>query len=387
MRTYGCALALILLFTTFSYSQDIPELTAKDSIIKSSWIFGLGVNIVDDSGDAFEDFTTTKDQWNIVPFPSRISIGRYFKSGLGLEAIGTYNVYKEGNIIDGVVNPEDKDYYAIDARLSYDLNRIFGQTGWFDPYLGGGIGYTEANDIGRGTYNATIGFRTWFSDRWGLDLNSSGKWSIGNEATNHIQHGAAVVYQFGIEKGLSKKGEEKLALIQQLEEEQQREQDSIAAARQAEAEAQALAERMAREKEEAARRAAEEAEQARKTQLENQIKGLGKIYFAFNSSSLNQESKATLDQLANLMNENNGIKLQVNAHTDSRGPETYNQVLSQKRAENTVSYLLSKGIADDRMEANGFGESQPVNNCTDGVPCSAAEHRANRRSEFIVLEL
>ena len=134
--------------------------------------------------------------------------------------------------------------------MSYDLNNLIGHTAWFDPYVGVGVGYTDANNEARGTYNATIGFRTWFSDRFGLDFNSSGKWRMGNTGTNHVQHAAGVVYQFGIEKGLSKKGAEKLALIDAMEKEKQRVTDSIQAAKEAE-ELQAMAARLAQEKEQA----------------------------------------------------------------------------------------------------------------------------------------
>lgn len=168
-------LACTLVNTTIA--QEELEITAKDSIVQSSWMFGIGFNAVDDSGNVFDGLFNISDEWNMLPYPSRISIGRYFKNGLGLEAIGTLNKYKEGKIIDGVVNLEDSDYYAIDARITYDLNKIIGETGWFDPYVGVGAGYTDANNIGRGTYNAVVGFRTWISDRWGLDFNSSGKWA------------------------------------------------------------------------------------------------------------------------------------------------------------------------------------------------------------------
>ncbi len=347
----------------------------------------VGINIVDDSGDAFNDFTTIKDQWNMVPFPSRISIGRYFRSGIGLEAIATYNKYKEGFIIDRAVNPEDKDYYAIDARLSYDLNKLLGQTAWFDPYVGGGIGYTDANDIGRGTYNAVIGSRLWFSDRWALDLNSSGKWSFGSEATNHIQHAAGVVYQFDIEKDLSKKGREKLALIQ----EQERIADSIAAAKKAEEEAKALAERLEREKE-AARLAAEEkarqeAEAKRKQAIADSIEALRQIYYDFDSSYLNDPSRAPLEQLAAILREHPEVRIRFEAHADARGPEQYNQWLSERRAMRAKTYLLEKGIADERMETLGYGETRILNECTNGVRCSEAKHRENRRSAFIVVNL
>src|SRR5690606_23394414 len=127
-------------------------LTKKDSIVTRFWMVSLGTNIVDDSGDEFGKLFDIKDAWNMAPYPSRVSVGRYYKNGLGLEAVGTYNKYKEGKIIDNTVNLEDVDYFGLDFRVSYDLNMILGQTGFFDPYVGIGAGYTDANHEGRGTY-------------------------------------------------------------------------------------------------------------------------------------------------------------------------------------------------------------------------------------------
>ncbi|MGB3151261.1 MAG: OmpA family protein, partial [Maribacter sp.] len=158
---------LAFLFSTITFAQEELQITSNDSIVQSSWIFGLGYNAVDDSGNVFNGLFNVGNEWNILPYPSRLSIGRYFKNGLGLEAIGSYNKYKEGTIIDGLVNASETDYYSLDARITYDLNKIIGQTGWLDPYVGIGVGYTDANNLGRGTYNAVVGFRTWFSDRWG----------------------------------------------------------------------------------------------------------------------------------------------------------------------------------------------------------------------------
>lgn len=390
MKTYAfCFVAMVCSCLQISYAQEEIQLTKKDSIIKSSSMFGVGFNFVDDSGDAFKDVTTVKDQWNYVPFPSRLSIGKYFGNGIGLEAIATYNKYKEGNIIDGVINPEDKDYFGFDARVSYDLNKLVGQTGWFDPYLGVGAGYTDANDVARGTYNAVVGFRTWFSDRWGLDFSSSGKWSFGNEASNHIQHAVGVLYQFNIEKELSKKGMEKLALINEIEQEKQRVADSIAAAQEAEEAARLLAERLAREKEQAELAAAEkaklDAENSRKQGIIDAIEALGHVYFDLNSSYLNADSKAVLDQLAVLLKNTPSLALKVSSHTDSRGTDAYNQWLAERRAKRTKDYLVSIGVAAERLEALGMGEQVLTNHCKNKVPCSAKEHRQNRRSEFEIL--
>lgn len=379
--------AIALLFCVLQIrSQEAPEITAKDSVIVSSWMFGVGWNFIDDSGDAFQDFTTIRDQWNGVALPSRISLGRYWKSGLGLELIGTYNNYKEGSIIDRVTLSEDISYFGIDARLSYDLNKIIGQTGFFDPYVGIGLGYSDANNLGRGTFNAVIGFRTWFSDHWGLDFSSSGKWALKNEASNHIQHAAGVVYRFNVEKELSKKGQEKLALLQEIEKEEKRVQDSILAVRKAEEEARALAERLERERE-AARLAAIEAEEAKKMgllKLQQALDSIGTVYFAFDSSILSEKAKETLSRVAELMEANPKYTFKIEAHADSRGPKKYNQWLSERRANRTVDFLNSEGVAMQRLEAIGYGEERLTNHCADGVDCTREEHKANRRSEIAI---
>ncbi len=387
MKTYKFIFCFIMAISFhLGHAQNL-ELTAKDSIVTSSWMVGLGYNFVDDSGDMAKELFDFKDQWNAVAFPSRLSIGRYFKSGIGIEAIGTYNKYKVGKLIDGAINAMETDYFGIDARLSYDLNKLIGETGWFDPYLGVGIGYTTANDQGRGTYNGVIGFRTWFSDRFGLDFNTSGKWAMDNSATNHIQHGASVLYRFDIEKGLSKKGLEKLALI----EESQRVQDSVNAAKKAEEEARLLADRLAREKEQA-RLAAEEkarldAENQRRTEIEKKIKDLGNVYFGLNSSYLSKEYMQLLDRLAALMEENPNVVLKIGSHADSRGAEIYNLGLSEKRVKQTLDYLIQKkGIAASRLSGEGFGETRLTNECDNDTYCPESKHKLNRRSEFEVVE-
>ncbi len=374
------------LVVTLVSAQESMELTAKDSIVKSSWVVGLGINIVEDTATPFGDtFLKIKDTWNAVPYPSSVSIGRNFSNGIGLKAVGSYNKYKVGKLIDGRINMAERDYYAIDGMVSYDLNKLFGETGWFDPFLQAGAGYSSIGDIGRTTGNAGFGFNTWFSDTWGINFNTMGKWGLKEGDTRQIQHSAGVVYRFGVEKELSKKGIEHLALIEAMKKEQQRVQDSTDAADKAKE----LAKRMAEEQEAARLAAAEkariEAENKRKAQIENEIKNLGKIYFAFNSSTLNTESKATLTQLATLMDATPSITLEVASYTDSRGPANYNLGLSERRVKSTIDYLLGQGLSSERLIPKAYGETKLVNECDGTVSCSEAKHRENRRSEFKVI--
>ncbi|PWL37710.1 hypothetical protein DKG77_15545 [Flagellimonas aquimarina] len=379
---------LALLFSLVITAQEKP-LTKKDSIVKSAWIVSIGTNFVDDSGDEFGELFDFKEGWNAVPFPSRVSIGRYFENGIGLEAIGTYNKYKEGKIVDNAVNLEDVDYLGIDFRVSYDLNMILGDTGFFDPYIGIGAGYTDANNQGRGTYNAVLGFRTWLSDHWGLDFSSTGKWTMSTDnSTNHVQHSAGLAYRFNIKKGLSRKGEEKLAFLEELEKEQQRVQDSIAAKERANEEARLLAERLEREKE-AARLAAEkkkkEEEDARRAKIENEVRNLGRVFFKLNSSYLSTKDKEVLDKLVGILERAPSLVIEVSAHTDSRGTDKYNQWLSEKRAKRTVEYIISKGISQERVKYDAFGETRLTNECDDETPCPEKKHSENRRSAFEII--
>ncbi|MEX0314757.1 MAG: OmpA family protein [Allomuricauda sp.] len=388
IRVQSLIVALVLLVSLSATGQEV-QLTKKDSIVKSYWLVTLGTNFVDDSGDAFGKLFDFSEgwHWHTVPYPSRASIGRYFENGLGLEAVASYNRYKEGKIVDNVAIPEDVDYFGLDFRISYDLNMILGETGFFDPYVGIGVGYTDANNQGRGTYNALVGFRTWFSDHWGLDFSTTGKWAMNTEnASNHIQHAVGVAYRFNVKKGLSRKGEEKLALL----EEQQRIQDSITAKQKADEEARLLAERLEREKE-AARLAAlekakKDAEDARKSRIKSEIDKLSNVYFKLNSSYLTTNDKSILDKLVHIMEGEPSLVIEVSAHTDSRGTNKYNQWLSERRAERTVDYILSKGIAVERIKQEGFGETQLTNECADGVNCPEEKHTKNRRSEFKILQ-
>ena len=377
----------ILMANFFTIQSQTPELTKKDSTVVSSWIVGLGYNIVDDSSrDGFQSYFDVKGTWNAVPYPSRISIGKYFKNGLGLEAIASYNKYKAGKIVDGLpLLTNDKNYYSVDSRLSYDLNKIIGETGWFDPYMGVGLGFTEANSISRGTFNGVLGFRTWFSDRLGLDVNTSGKWRMNKNATNHIQHAIGVVYRFNIEKDLTEEGKEKLELIEDEAKELVRVNDSIANANKVAELRRLLIERTENEKELVRLAQIEKEKDDAKSRIESKINALENIYFVFDSSKITSSSKNTALKLAAILNEYPNLIIEVDSHTDSRGTAVYNQKLSEIRLQNTLEFLFKNGIQANRVVGKAYGEEKLVNECDDHTKCSEIKHKQNRRSQFKII--
>lgn len=113
---------------------------------------------------------------------------------------------------------------------------------------------------------------------------------------------------------------------------------------------------------------------------------LSTIYFDFDKYDIRPDAEVELEKVIAAMEKYPSLKIKANSHTDSRGPDAYNLWLSQKRAEATVAYMISKGISADRLLAEGFGETQLLNDCDDGVRCPAEDHQKNRRSEFIIYE-
>ena len=88
------------------------------------------------------------------------------------------------------------------------------------------------------------------------------------------------------------------------------------------------------------------------------------------------------------MNEYPSIVIKIESHTDSRGSDLYNEALSDRRAKSTRDYLISRGIAPERIEsAIGYGEKRLLNECRNNVKCSNEKHDINRRSEFIITKM
>src|SRR5690606_11147338 len=112
---------------------------------------------------------------------------------------------------------------------------------------------------------------------------------------------------------------------------------------------------------------------------------LENTYYDFDKHNIRPDAAALLDELVRTLRDNPTLKIELSSHTDSRGSNAYNEALSQRRAQSAVDYLVSRGIARDRMVAKGYGETRLVNRCADGVPCSREEHQANRRTEVTVL--
>ena len=108
---------------------------------------------------------------------------------------------------------------------------------------------------------------------------------------------------------------------------------------------------------------------------------LKNIFFDYNKSSLQPESYAELDRVAEILKKQTNLKIEISGHTDNQGSLKYNTDLSESRAKTVVDYLIGKGIAENRLTYKGYAYEKPIatNDTEEG-------RSANRRVEFKILE-
>ena len=111
------------------------------------------------------------------------------------------------------------------------------------------------------------------------------------------------------------------------------------------------------------------------------------IKFDYNKANIRPDAAVELTKIVEVMREYPKMKIDIRSHTDSRGADSYNLKLSDRRAKATLEWIVKQGIDRKRLKAKGYGETRLVNGCSNGVPCTEEEHQENRRSEFIVVAM
>tara|TARA_B100000809_G_scaffold256935_1_gene297658 strand:+ start:8565 stop:9941 length:1377 start_codon:yes stop_codon:yes gene_type:complete len=170
----------------------------------NKWAVTAGLNIIDithvkatDIVGLAKDYLGPKD-WNIGA-PS-VSVSRYLNYGISAKLDASYNKITtfevEGDFEDGDVN-----FYSFNLSGLYDLNNWFGETGWFDPYVFVGVGYTvqtaKSGDLTGIGANAGLGFNSWLNDKWGISAVSGAYNPVTGNLKGYFQHSLGVIYKFG----------------------------------------------------------------------------------------------------------------------------------------------------------------------------------------------
>lgn len=114
---------------------------------------------------------------------------------------------------------------------------------------------------------------------------------------------------------------------------------------------------------------------------------INSIYYDLDKADIRTDAAEELDKIVQFLTDNTQMNLELGAHTDARASTGYNLKLSQRRAESAVNFIIRRGIAKDRIKPKGYGESQLINECSDGVECPEEMHQQNRRTEFKIIKI
>lgn len=112
------------------------------------------------------------------------------------------------------------------------------------------------------------------------------------------------------------------------------------------------------------------------------IERLSPIYYGFDDAAITEEAAREMDKIVEVMNSNSDLIIEASSYTDSRGSDSYNIELSNRRAKAAVEYLKAQGIDASRIKSKGYGEEKLINQCINGVECQDEMHQMNRRTEF-----
>ena len=404
MKKIKVSLAALALSSIFWTAQ------AQDK--SNPWSIGFGVNAVDlrtpdKFGDGLKDFVGTKD-FNILPAISKLSVSRYIGAGFSAEIDGTLNKIERGfGVVGGDANSYsnvDNAFWAVNLQAKYALRNLFTEnSGWFDPYLKLGGGYTNIGDINNFKALGGLGINFWLNDNIGLNIQTGYHHAFKSDANDYFQHSAGIVIKFGAKDtdgdGVYDKDDECIDVkgLKEFKGCPDTDGDGIA-----DKDDKCPNEKGPKEnngcpfqdrdgdgvldkddlcpdvKGTASNKGCPEVTETIQKQLNEYAKT---ILFHTGKATIQDASAQVLDQIVNVLNEYKSSRFTVEGHTDSTGNKAKNLTLSQERADAVKAYLINKGIDSSRLEAKGFGQDSPI------ASNKTAQGRAlNRRVEINLIK-
>lgn len=385
---------LLLCCCLYTFSQEEEEL--------SKWNFKLGVNVVDNrgSGDLFAGLGRI-DQNAFGDLPLTAAIENRLNRKFGIEAILSINSWDSpSSLIDGINPTSAEGYYALDVNTKLYLSELFNFSSdfdWLDWYATAGLGRFTIND-GTFTFNYGGGASIWISDRVALDFSAMIKNSFSDSNTFETGH---FVYSFGTIIKLSKtKNKEKEVIIEEEVEVKDSDSDGVPDDKDfcvnsagfpenngcpySDSDGDGVIDNAdncptikgdpANKGCPAPKLVEKVVEVKEEKPLEDLVTVAKKIKFESGNYNFTQDTYPYLIDLAKiLIQEPTSTRFKIVGHTDSSGSYEANRELSYRRASAVRNYLVDSGIAKDRIEIEGLGESDPIDsNLT-------VEGRANNR--------
>lgn len=189
---------IVLIALTLGINSASAQGTLGLKIKQTTWTFGLSEHIVVDGGkEMYFPFDTKA--WNMVPYPSRITLDGYFQKGWSFQAEFAYNQYKSGNILDKVAIVKSGTYFGADFNAKFAFSHWAKKQGWFDPYATVGYGFTYrslTSNKATGNNNLGLGCNFWIYKGFGLNLQGLGKFVMkGGGKSNYTHYSVALVYK------------------------------------------------------------------------------------------------------------------------------------------------------------------------------------------------
>ena len=380
MKRIKISLASLALVAT------VGSVQAQDE--NSKWAIGFGINAVDirtphQFGDFLKDWGGTKDL-NILPAVTKLSVARYIGAGFSAEIEGSLNKIKEG--FDGY--SEDKSFWSANLQAKYALRRLFTtESGWFDPYIKVGGGYTAYEsrfDDKEGGFKALAGggINFWFTDHLGVNLQTGYHHGFQKNGTDYFQHSAGIVIKFG-SKDTDKDGipdnKDACPEVPGLKEFNgcpDTDGDGIPDKDDKCPDVAGPAENGGcpwpdtdgdgvLDKDDlcpevagpASNKGCPEPDEKEQKQLNQYAKT---ILFDTGKATIKFQSAEVLNQIINVLKKYPNSRFRIEGHTDSTGKKAKNMILSQNRADAVKVYLIQGGIDAGRLESQGFGPEKPI---------------------------
>ena len=407
MKRIKISLASLALVAT------VGSVQAQDE--NSKWAIGFGINAVDirtphQFGDFLKDWGGTKDL-NILPAVTKLSVARYIGAGFSAEIEGSLNKIKEG--FDGY--SEDKSFWSANLQAKYALRRLFTtESGWFDPYIKVGGGYTAYEsrfDDKEGGFKALAGggINFWFTDHLGVNLQTGYHHGFQKNGTDYFQHSAGIVIKFG-SKDTDKDGIPdnkdacpQVAGLKEFNGCPDTDGDGIADKDDAcpqvkgpkefngcpDTDGDGIADKDDKcpdvagpaenagcpwpdtdgdgvlDKDDlcpevagpASNKGCPEPDEKEQKQLNQYAKT---ILFDTGKATIKFQSAEVLNQIINVLKKYPNSRFRIEGHTDSTGKKAKNMILSQNRADAVKVYLIQGGIDAGRLESQGFGPEKPI---------------------------
>ena len=391
----------------------VGSVQAQDE--NGKWAIGFGINAVDirtphQFGDFLKDWGGTKDL-NILPAVTKLSVARYIGAGFSAEIEGSLNKIKEG--FDGY--SEDKSFWNANLQAKYALRRLFTtESGWFDPYIKVGGGYTAYEsrfDDKEGGFKALAGggINFWFTDHLGVNLQTGYHHGFQKNGTDYFQHSAGIVIKFGA-KDTDKDGIPdnkdacpEVAGLKEFNGCPDTDGDGIADKDDAcpevagpkefngcpDTDGDGIPDKDDKcpdvagpaenggcpwpdtdgdgvlDKDDlcpevagpASNKGCPEPDENEQKQLNQYAKT---ILFDTGKATIKFQSAEVLNQILNVLKKYPNSRFRIEGHTDSIGKRAKNMILSQNRADAVKVYLIQGGIDAGRLESQGFGPDRPI---------------------------